>query len=789
MRWQTRKQNLGAAFSLSLCLLPSLILPCQAQSDASRHGQTWALVVGISRYPKLPGGQQLQFADRDATLFATALNKSGIPSQSVRLLTGAEATSNAIRSALGNWIARSASEDDTVILFFSGHGLLESEFGEAYLLAHDSDANLPYGASLSLSELSQLLSRRVRAKRVLIIADAVRRDFFNPDTDGQTASSMFARALEQVARSRAGVTAMLASGPGEFSREGQRWGGNGVFTKNAAEALAGAADQDANGLLTGEEFFTFIARQVAADTSNKQNPWRTESRLADIVLPLRAATPQIAKAEMDKRPPQPAQAKGQPDPVRPSQTPSAGPSAALSTAPPTRTEPRESASQPPAKRDKREARPGETPPKAAAGGQGQPSTQKRADSATPIAKAGAEPVKPRESPTATRGLPQPAQPASPKAPSSETKIAKAAPVSKPTVAPEPAPSAAKGEAREAPRPHPLVLPRTQKVSVPRQAANPVDLSGATIAVASSPPPPKPAPPTTVPVSARPTRHGSEPVKASVAVSEPGPAPSPTVLLLEAAISSGSLTEPKGQSAWDYYQQLNTDPLASAELSRLKPLFADALIKSGRAIVTGDLRADSLADRVDEFRRAGQMFSRARSLAPGDPEIVALEKLSAAEALLALQFYEEAERALLQLQSLRLAAVENALGLARLGALNEWQAERAFRRAIEMAPKWATPHYNLAMLFRGQKKEGAIEEFERAAALEPGNAVTLTLLGDEYFDRQRWQQAADAYRRAIELQPSNEALHMKLGHALYSQGLRDEANREYEKARQLRGKPQ
>ncbi len=46
----------------------------QQRPQASR---TWALVVGISKYQKLPGGQQLQFADRDAALFSEAIQKRG----------------------------------------------------------------------------------------------------------------------------------------------------------------------------------------------------------------------------------------------------------------------------------------------------------------------------------------------------------------------------------------------------------------------------------------------------------------------------------------------------------------------------------------------------------------------------------------------------------------------------------------------------------------------------------------------------------------------------------------
>ena len=218
---------------------------------------------------------------------------------------------------------------------------------------------------------------------------------------------------------------------------------------------------------------------------------------------------------------------------------------------------------------------------------------------------------------------------------------------------------------------------------------------------------------------------------------------------------------------------------------MRPALADALVAEGRAIVAGPVCSDNIADRVDDFRRAGQMLARARSLKADSPEISVLEKLSAAQALIALQFYEEAERALTPLQAVKLAAVENAMGLVHQGKLDSFRAERAFKRAIEIEPNWAAPHYNLALLYRSQQNEATLAELEQAATLDPKNAAMLVALGDEYFARQQWPRAADSYRKAIALNPGDDTLHTKLGHALYSQGLQTEANREYQRARELR----
>lgn len=264
-------------------------------------------------------------------------------------------------------------------------------------------------------------------------------------------------------------------------------------------------------------------------------------------------------------------------------------------------------------------------------------------------------------------------------------------------------------------------------------------------------------------------------------------PSPLILQIEAAIASRNLIEPRNASAWDLYQKLGSDPGAAAETARLKPMLANALVEAGRGIVAGDVRGDNVSDLVDDFKRAGQMFVRARSLVGQDTELAALEKVGAAEALIALQFYDEAERALGQLQSVKLAAIENAMGLVYQGKLDLFRAERALKRAIELNPKWAAPHYNLALVYRSQQNEQALVELEEAAAIDPSNPSLVIAVGDECFARQQWQRAAESFRKAIALRPADDALHTKLGHALYSQGLKDEADREYQKARQLRGK--
>ncbi|HWP45244.1 MAG TPA: tetratricopeptide repeat protein, partial [Blastocatellia bacterium] len=286
--------------------------------------------------------------------------------------------------------------------------------------------------------------------------------------------------------------------------------------------------------------------------------------------------------------------------------------------------------------------------------------------------------------------------------------------------------------------------------------------------------------------AAPARSSPEAIRSRVPASQPVAPPSPLALQIEAMIASGSLTGPPGSStAWDLFERLSREPNSSEIVARLRPKLGAALISSGRAIVAGDVRSDNISEKIEDFRRAGQLFSRARSLMPDNAEAQALEKLSASAALIALQFYDEAERSLSQIEGARLAAVENALGIVYRGKFDDYRAERAFKRAIDLDPGWASPHYNLALLYKSQKREEALEHLSRAAALDASNPHLHLALGDEHFERQQWQQAIEAYRRAVSLKPDDDVPHTKLGHALYSSGLHEEANREYQKAAELR----
>lgn len=716
----------------ALCAVFSFTLLCKAQTE-SDSPKTIAVVIGISKYPKLPDNQQLLYADRDALAFAAAIKK--ISGERVRLLVNQEATVEAIKEAIGNWLAQTANENDTVTIYFSGHGFAETAYGEAYLLAYDSDAKSPYASGISLRELSYAITRRVKANRILIIADAVRREFFDAEVVGETPSKIFSTAFNQLSQWRSGIATVLANSPGEYSREAQKWDSHGVFTKHLVDAINSGLDLNADRTSDGEEVFSSVWAKVSKDTSKKQYPSKSGTTLAQIKLASKVAVA-VTTASL------PAEPKASPEVVNPSAN--------------------------------------------------QPATSVQKTVEPPVvAKSNQQTQSPVNQPTTGASKSEAIKPVTPSTNTQTTnKSTTVTTRVEPVKTNQPPVNKAEPAKTTQPIASPSTEPAVKAVQPPVTGNQPrsTNSTPSTVAETASAPgvvKPKPAPPATANVPLNGTIPASERSTATVPATISTPAPSPLILELESAIAVGRLVEPKGDCAWDTYQQLTQQPSLSAEAARLKPRLAEALFTSGRTIISNDMRSDNIADKVDDFKRAGQMLAKARLLTPEKSEINALEKLSAAAALLSLQFFDEAEKALTQLP--KTAATENALGIVYAGKLDNWKAERAYKNASEMDSLAAAPHYNLGLLYRSQKNEAALAEFEKAAELDAKNYAVFLAIGDEYFSLNKWQPSAEAYRKAVALRPYDDNLYTKLGHALYSQGLRDEANKAYQKAKEIRSK--
>lgn len=296
----------------AVTLLLLLLWPAQAAAQPSSSSDLYLIAIGVSHYPLFKDARlQLRYADDDASaLVAWAETQQGHLYRQVntRLVLNEQATRAGIITALISML-RSVDSDDQVIIFLSGHGLVESTTGKYHFLTYDTD--IQSEAALAATALSQLdllntieqASRQ--ARRVLLLLDTCQSGAV---ADARAAAGE--KGLVTVAESRpnpldekARVNAIISAGTaGDKAVEGPQYRldwepraleGHGVFTWALLQALSTAsADANHNGLVFLGELWSYVSDRVRQETHGRQLP-ESAGRQADIPLAWVPDTPEV----------------------------------------------------------------------------------------------------------------------------------------------------------------------------------------------------------------------------------------------------------------------------------------------------------------------------------------------------------------------------------------------------------------------------------------------------------------------------------------------------------------
>lgn len=143
------------------------------------------------------------------------------------------------------------------------------------------------------------------------------------------------------------------------------------------------------------------------------------------------------------------------------------------------------------------------------------------------------------------------------------------------------------------------------------------------------------------------------------------------------------------------------------------------------------------------------------------------------------------------------AIDSSLGEAHatLGLLaqnHDWnwnEAERQFRRAIELAPNYATAHqwYGGYLALRGRFDE-AIKETRIAYGLDPLSLIIIKDFGEIYYVEGKPDQAIEYFRKALEMDPNFLVGRVNLALAYLQKRDFPHAIAELENAKQLEESP-
>lgn len=244
-----------------------------AVRPAAGAGKTYALLVGISKYQRIPERQWLEDAHEDAMLFADYLRSprgGALAAPDLVLLTDEKATTAAVKNAFETFLKVRAGRSDTVVIFIAAHGVVEQQRRNAYIVTYDSDPEDFAATALPMADIQTLVREDLsRVGHVLVYVDVCRAG----NIGALRGNNPVNQAMERLTEADGDLFLFLASGPNEVSIEGPQFGGgHGAFSYFLMDAFNGSSDVDGDGVVTVGEVIEYVREKVIEATSRRQHP-------------------------------------------------------------------------------------------------------------------------------------------------------------------------------------------------------------------------------------------------------------------------------------------------------------------------------------------------------------------------------------------------------------------------------------------------------------------------------------------------------------------------------------
>lgn len=251
------------------------------------HGYALLIGVGESVYPKL----SLPVAVKDTQALYAALVDPALCAypdneEHIRVLNDKQATRSAILDGL-NWLKTKVEADSeaTVLVYYSGHGWLETSSNHYYLLQHDIDPFNMSGSALSSEDFTNAL-RQIQPDRLLVILDCCHAAGMATSKEGETAASKLPQGFAEVAPSESkGLVDAIRQGEGRViftSSKGEQksWikdESSSIYTYHLLEALQGADNKPGDTEVRVSNLMHYLGKVVPESAkqlySAEQNPW------------------------------------------------------------------------------------------------------------------------------------------------------------------------------------------------------------------------------------------------------------------------------------------------------------------------------------------------------------------------------------------------------------------------------------------------------------------------------------------------------------------------------------
>ena len=224
----------------------------------------YAVIIGFNKFADQGHLPELEFAEKDAQDVYDVLidpDCGDVPKENIWLITG-NVPKEEVEKLLYVHAVGARGPEDTVLIYYSGHGFIAGDTPKSYLATPDTDVKkineYPY-AGLQMDFLRKeifLAQQPRRARNMVLLLDCCHSGAFCPDLKG--GSENMPRALVELHDFDSdGRVAFVSSPAGVASREDKKRK-NGIFTSHLLHGLRKEAIEKNTGQVTVSSLVTYV---------------------------------------------------------------------------------------------------------------------------------------------------------------------------------------------------------------------------------------------------------------------------------------------------------------------------------------------------------------------------------------------------------------------------------------------------------------------------------------------------------------------------------------------------
>ena len=246
----------------------------QAEPDL-QPAKLWILLVGVDRYQDSQNLASLKYSALDCQGLGEALKEATASLANKEVIIHHDFVEQHPRLELVQQsiqhVTESAGKDDTILFYFSGHGILDAETQQVVLCLQDTDTKELLTTGIPLNNLLQQLSE-CAASQQLVWLDACHSGGMTLRGTASIASpsSRLVEVLRDKAAESKGFYALLSCDRAQQSWEFPELG-HGVFTYYLMRGLQGEA-ADSQGVIEADALYQYVYHQTLRyiDKTNQQ---------------------------------------------------------------------------------------------------------------------------------------------------------------------------------------------------------------------------------------------------------------------------------------------------------------------------------------------------------------------------------------------------------------------------------------------------------------------------------------------------------------------------------------